>query len=234
MRLTVGPLPASVYWRRRAIVLGAVLLPVLLIAYACGAFDSTPASKERTDPSASRSPVSYPTEEPSAQPSEDDGSVGAGDATGPPAGGDSGGAPGGGLPAGEVPQCADSDLSIAPKPVRTRTPKGARLQIRLVITNISDRPCSRDVGADQQEIRVMQGKQRIWSSDDCDPQHGQHIEVLPSQQPIERFWVAWDGRTSAPECRGERKVAPAGTYTVFARLGDLMSEPVTIEVVDPA
>ncbi|HEX7744092.1 MAG TPA: hypothetical protein VF462_02355, partial [Micromonosporaceae bacterium] len=35
MRLTVGPLPPAVYWRRRAVVLGAILLFVLVLMYSC-------------------------------------------------------------------------------------------------------------------------------------------------------------------------------------------------------
>ena len=35
MRLTVGPLPSAVYWRRRAVVLGALLLLVIVLVYSC-------------------------------------------------------------------------------------------------------------------------------------------------------------------------------------------------------
>ena len=36
MNLTVGPLPPAVYWRRRAVVVGVLLVLVLLVTYACG------------------------------------------------------------------------------------------------------------------------------------------------------------------------------------------------------
>ena len=36
MRTTVGPLPPAVYWRRRAVVLGALLLAAVLLFVACG------------------------------------------------------------------------------------------------------------------------------------------------------------------------------------------------------
>src|SRR3712207_1808921 len=35
MRMTVGPLPPAVYWRRRALVLGAVLAVLLVLVYSC-------------------------------------------------------------------------------------------------------------------------------------------------------------------------------------------------------
>jgi hypothetical protein len=130
-----------------------------------------------------------------------------------------------------VPTCANADLEIKPKPADTQTPKGARLRIDLVIANISDRPCKRDIGADQQEIWLTRDGERIWSSDDCNPQRGSYVEVLAPDDPVERFWVTWDGRTSAPKCEGDREVAPEGSYSVRARLGDLKSDPVTIKVV---
>src|SRR4051812_40387555 len=35
MRATVGPLPSAVYWRRRAVVLGAVLLSIIVLFVSC-------------------------------------------------------------------------------------------------------------------------------------------------------------------------------------------------------
>ena len=35
MRLTVGPLPPAVYWRRRAVVLGGVIAVIFTLTYAC-------------------------------------------------------------------------------------------------------------------------------------------------------------------------------------------------------
>src|SRR2546427_6332927 len=52
MNLTVGPLPPAVYWRRRAIVAGALLVLVLLVSYACSGSDgSTAAGQQPTGPS---------------------------------------------------------------------------------------------------------------------------------------------------------------------------------------
>src|SRR5262245_15497729 len=40
MRLTVGPLPAAIYWRRRAVVLVGLAIVTLIVAYACGGSSS--------------------------------------------------------------------------------------------------------------------------------------------------------------------------------------------------
>jgi hypothetical protein len=39
MRSTVGPLPPAVYWRRRALVLGVLLLIVIALFVSCGGED---------------------------------------------------------------------------------------------------------------------------------------------------------------------------------------------------
>jgi hypothetical protein len=130
-----------------------------------------------------------------------------------------------------VPTCANTDLEIKPKPAETQSPVGARLRIYLVINNISDRACERDIGADEQEIWITREGERIWSSDDCNPQRGSYLEVLLPDDPIDkRFYVNWEGQTSAPKCEGGSKVLE-GSYSVRARLGDLNSDPVTIKVV---
>ena len=41
-RSPVGPLPSSVYWRRRLVVLGVPLFVILLVAYACSGSSGTP------------------------------------------------------------------------------------------------------------------------------------------------------------------------------------------------
>src|SRR3954452_12972344 len=48
MRLTVGPLPAAVYWRRRAVVLVGLAVLVLIASYACGGPTTSNAGAQRT------------------------------------------------------------------------------------------------------------------------------------------------------------------------------------------
>ena len=47
MRLTVGPLPAAVYWRRRAVVLVGLAILVLIVSYACGGPASSGSAQTR-------------------------------------------------------------------------------------------------------------------------------------------------------------------------------------------
>src|SRR4051794_26635325 len=59
MNLTVGPLPAAVYWRRRAVVLGVLAVVVLLFVAMCGGTgeSKTPGA---TNPTHTGSPTSSP------------------------------------------------------------------------------------------------------------------------------------------------------------------------------
>ena len=57
MRLVVGRLPASVYWRRRVMVLAGALLGVLIVVYSCNASGKTsPASTPSNSPTRQASP----------------------------------------------------------------------------------------------------------------------------------------------------------------------------------
>ena len=229
MKLTVGPLPPAVYWRRRAVVLAGVLAIVLLLVYSCGGSgsDANPTSDDaKTKGSPTPSGITYPSEEPQASDDPDASPPGSGDSSG-----GEGSSSGGSVSVDDAPQCADSELSVAAQPARRETPEGARLKVTLVFTNISDRPCKRDIGADEQEVRLLDGDKRLWSSDDCRPQQGSQVEVLYPDRPVRRFWVTWDGKSSAPKCEGDRKVVDAGMYELVARLGAITSQPVKLKVV---
>ncbi|MFY1634646.1 hypothetical protein ACN27F_15440 [Solwaraspora sp. WMMB335] len=100
MRLTVGPLPPAIYWRRRAVVLGAVLLLVFIVVYSCvGSNQAGVDTRATPTPSASNGILTPSTSSPSptdgtgGDGSDDGTSGGDGDATGS---GDTGGAPAGG------------------------------------------------------------------------------------------------------------------------------------------
>ena len=77
--------------------------------------------------------------------------------------------------------CTDAEISVKAVPAKTTMAAGAEVQITLLVKNISNRSCSRDVGADQQELRVVLGAEKIWSSDDCDGPTGTEIENVSAQ-----------------------------------------------------
>ena len=220
MRLTVGPLPSAVYWRRRAVVLGAVLLLALAVSYTC----SGPKS-QATSPQSSASPSVKPSPKASAvvQPAE---------LTSP-------------SPAASVPPvvetsadpraCTDAELRITAKPVATSVSRGDDVLIYLLIKNISSRTCTRDIGPDLQELRVVEGADKIWSSDDCGTARGSNVRSFIPNFEVS-FNVDWNGKMSTT-CTGTGAsrtpagpVPDAGRYQVLGRVGTAQSKPVTITI----
>lgn len=227
MRLTVGPLPPAVYWRRRAIVLTIVLSVIFVFVYACsnGPGDRKEAAQgqplpARSGPTASGSASASPGA--SGSPATGSASPGRRSASPP-------GAAPAGQPTGQT--CTDQEMQVTPGVQPVDAPRGGTVQLTIKIKNIGKRTCKRDVGADQQEIRIIQGggSAKVWSSDDCNPRRGSNLQ--PFDPGLERsFSVTWNGRTSS-KCDGNRAMGPlppTGEYEVFARLGSKLSSPVTL------
>jgi hypothetical protein len=116
------------------------------------------------------------------------------------------------------------------------TPNGQKIvggsfpyQFTLRIKNISDRTCKRDVGADPQELHIMQNGQALWSSDSCQTAHGQP-DVRTFQPGIEAmFTIGWDG-TVGTACNNNKQKAGPGTYQVVAKLDTKLSAPTNFTV----
>lgn len=234
MRLTVGPLPASVYWRRRAIVLAGALLVLFLIAQACmaatagggrGAGDNPP------DPPATGAATPDPTGTGDAGAADQSGSTEP-DGDDPAAAGDGSG-DGAGQPA-QAPsgdQCTDDEIRVTALAERTEFTPGDPVQLTIVIRNDSDRTCRRDIGGDLRELSLVlgTGAERVWSSRDCGGPEGSDERQLPPDFESSYFLV-WNGRAS-DTCDGDEPGGDhvaAGEYQLFARLGTDHSEPVTL------
>ena len=234
----VGPLPASVYWRRRAVAL-AVVLGVLLLGWLAlpGGGDSgdrqpTAGAAGLPTPSGSDAPPSLSATPPTGDPGRAGDGSGVGAGTGPATGtvpaATTAPAPSTGSPAAPEP-CPDSALSVTLAPERPVYQVGESPVLDLQVRNVSDIACARDLGAAQQEILLYRGTQRLWSSNDCYPEGERRFEVL-APGAGENFSVTWSGLSSRPKCAGERTRVGAGSYTLVGRLGTLVSErsPITL------
>src|SRR4051812_24789233 len=60
MRTTVGPLPSAVYWRRRAVVLGAVLLGIIVLFVSCSGGDKNDKRGQGGGSNTSQAPTPEP------------------------------------------------------------------------------------------------------------------------------------------------------------------------------
>jgi hypothetical protein len=225
MRLTVGPLPSAVYWRRRAIVLGALFIVLLVLFTTCrggggsGAAKTSASSTPTADtseapatPDAEQSPAVTPTQAPTTEAPAAPPAATTGAPALPPPGG-----------------CTDAEIKVTPVPSVTKAPAGQTIVIKLRIKNESERQCNRDVGPDEQEIYIKKGAETVWSSDRCSTFRGSEIKPFPRNHEME-FQVTWNGQQSTGCDNGAANgSAPnPGDYQVFGRLGTDRSTPVKL------
>jgi hypothetical protein len=223
----VGPLPASVYWRRRALAL-AVVIVVLLLGWAVlpGGGNDEPRDAAGAAGSASPTvPAAAPTELTASPPSDDPGRPGDGDAV------DAGGATATtSAPAPTTPKppppapkaCADAALQVTVAPRHPAYSVGQSPILDLRVRNVSALACTRDLGAGQQEIVLFRGTLRLWSSNDCFPDSTRSVQLL-RPGAVQTSSVTWSGLVSRPKCAGTRTRVGPGTYALVARLGTIVS-----------
>lgn len=198
----LGPLPASTYWRRRLALLAVLVLLLLLALKACGGSDPKPQSLAGPSPSpsaivkASLKPAAQPSASP-AQPSPSP------------------------SPAAPKP-CSDSVLQVTTVADAASYNSGAAPRFTLTVRNTGTVACTRALGPDAVELRVLSGEDRIWSSDDCNDAKGQGVLTLPAGQGRATI-VQWPGKRTKPGCQ-IGAVAQPGTYRVIARVGDLVRQ----------
>ena len=223
MKLTVGPLPPAVYWRRRAIVLGVCVgVVVLLLAYACSGGSKASDKGNKAAASQSATPTGTggtpgPSTGPSATPPPTTVPSGT-PAAAPPQGGTA------------VTACGDGDLQLVPSLSAPSIPAGGSVMVKLKIRNVSNRTCSRDVGPGPQELRVLQNGSLIWSSDHCNLRQDSDVRSYPPSGESEFGPVRWDANRSAAGCPTPLATADKGDYEFIWRVGSKESTPVPIKV----
>ncbi|RZT88820.1 hypothetical protein EV383_5770 [Pseudonocardia sediminis] len=272
----VGPLPASVYWRRRMLAVGATLLGLFGLLWLATALILPPADDSSTDRAAqieqqnpadqnrqtggtpaAGTPASGPVNPapPTSPASVTPAAPGTpGLAGAPPAGAATGSSTGPASPnAGPVdetvrpddtprpavvvppsgpspptgpPPCTDRMIKVGAEVGQPEYKVGARPVLRLVVTNVSGQACVRDLDGTLQEIVVWSGdgKNRLWSSNDCSNPASDDLRTLVPGQPV-AFAVTWSGLGSVPGCGVARDRLPAGAYRVLTRLGPVISDP---------
>ncbi|GAA1822339.1 hypothetical protein GCM10009682_48320 [Luedemannella flava] len=232
MRLTVGPLPAAVYWRRRAVVLTAIVLVLMVIFYSC----SGPAGKATTGAAATPTP-SAEAVEPTASEAVLVPTVEAPATTSPapspsaftlPTGG------GGATVAAQGGACTDTEMVVTATPASGKAAAGATIDFTIKFRNNSQRSCTRDIGADAQELRLMDGQKVIWSSDDCSPRHGSDVRKFAPDDAV-AFTLTWNGKrsrsgTGEKVCTAGATAPAIGAYQLVGRLGTAYSSPTALRL----
>jgi hypothetical protein len=203
----VGPLPAAVYWRRRAVAAGgcafSLVLLVWIISGLVGNADEHPVhgvagSRElAASPSSSSPPSSTRAAAPSSTSS-----------LAPP-------------PPAPLRRCPDSVLEVVARPDAPDYRVGEQPLLRMRLVNRGTVPCTRDVSRRLRELVIAPvGGTRVWSSNDCFHPAGTDLRTLLPGKPL-RFSLNWAGRTSAPGCPAERVMVKPGRYLVAGKLGEI-------------
>jgi hypothetical protein len=202
----VGSLPQGVYWFRRCLVAGVVLVVLLGGWWVLGSFggQGSAASSPPATPTGSHTPASSATSSPSVthRPSATKSSAtAAGPAT-----------------------CPDSVIRVLAVTSEASYSAGAAAKLTVQVTNTSAVPCKRDLGQAALELLVYAGKTRVWSSDDCNPGGGHAVVTMKAGQTFSST-VQWARQTSVPGCPSARPTAAPGAYQLVARSLALRSAP---------
>jgi hypothetical protein len=196
----VGPLPASTYWQRRALLAAAAVLVLALLSTLLSGGDDAP-DRLAAVPGATSAPTGSVLPAPPSAPS----------ASSP--------AP----TSGSLPICPPGALKVEALVDAPSAPVGGRPRLSLRVTNTGRSVCTRDLGQAAIELLVFSGSDRIWSSDDCAPGGPSDVTALQPGEAATRR-ATWDGRRSLPGCKGPKAEAQAGTYRVQGRVGQLRVE----------
>lgn len=206
----VGDLSASVYWRRRVLLLAAFALAVVSL-YAV-LFHHNADNKATSGSSAPPSQTTGGTSGGATTSSQSSSSTAAtspsqsSTTTAPPA------------------ACTAAQLAIAAATDKPTYAVGDRPKVALLVTNNGTAPCVTDLADQQIELRVFSGSARVWGSHDCAIEPGTSKETLPVGQQIRRE-IEWSGLSSQPGCTGIRQRVSAGSYTLFALLNGHQGKP---------
>lgn len=230
-----GPEPASTYWLRRALVAGVlavlVAIVVALIPHASRPRQAVPApaaSTTATVPDATPSMTSVAPVEPTVSPTAHHSSAGKSSA----------------LPTSSRPTTSsDSTTSSksAKKVLPTKPPTPAlcdssnlrptltgqpRLHVKqsnmfnLSLINGGQSTCRVSVNAENFELKIYSGKDKIWTSGDCSTSV-RSIDLDVATQKAAVWRMTWNGRRSAAGCKSRPEIPKPGTYVATAQLADV-------------
>ncbi|MCT2007914.1 hypothetical protein M3C74_08065 [Micrococcus lylae] len=249
-------------FRRRRIVFGVVALAVVvllvlagialgglisrLVQDITGESDPGPAAVSATPtPSASPGPSEEPSSgpSPSGSASDDAGGSGSAEPTESPSGKPSDDAgdkpsdepspsPSSTAPEALEPPCRGSAIQVTAGTDKTVYDRGERPELALKVMNLSQEPCTLNVGTTEQvfEVTTAEGDD-VFSTEICqaDPQD-QDMVLVPHDEQTALF--EWNRRNSEKDCTERGELVDPGSYRLTVTLGDHSSQPVAFRLTD--
>jgi hypothetical protein len=204
--LTRGPLPSSVYWRRRLILLTVSLVLLIGIArFLGGGSDGRSDSSAATVSTSTRPTVTVtvsPTTVSSAPalpgvPGRHTAPV-VPTTTAPP------------TPTGD---CAPADIVAVP--TVTGAYAGSPVTVALQLRTRTTPACTWRVTRDAVQVRISRGGLRVWSTALC-PQAVPAADLVVRRDTTTTLALTWDGHRSDQSCSVHTPWAPPGRYSIVA------------------
>ncbi|KUJ67582.1 hypothetical protein ACZ90_27475 [Streptomyces albus subsp. albus] len=256
LRNPIGPLPSSIYWRRRAVAVLLVALLAMLVVWALGLGGSGGGKKDDSKGTGSGGAASTITPGPSSTAPVHSGRPGGRDEASPGTGGDddtggngadggSGGSGGAGqgigsgdgpiVPAGSaLPDCRAGAVELTVRSVKKGKVKndyapGEKPTFELVVKNSSVTACKVDFGHGSASLTITNGDNKhVWSTADCPKGAAVAYIEVPGRGETTRS-VEWDRKRSTENCAKPTGSASAGpdTYLVEAKVGHLAAAQVS-------
>lgn len=228
--LTRGPLPARVYWRRRAAVLGTALLLVVGIARLLGgSSDGSDGVEQAVQSAAETSTSATPSGAASSSAVAPTDDATAGTAKGKNGKGKKGkkkAKPSPTQPVLAEPDgiCRGSDVTVTPEVVGAVA--GRPVTIRFLLRTISAEACTWQVSRNTLTVAITSGKDAIWSSRQC-PGAIPAREVVVRKAATSTVEMSWSARRSDDDCSRLTAWAMPGWYHVTASA--LGGEPADVQ-----
>jgi len=204
MAMTRGPLPSSVYWRRRLMVLTLALVLVVVIAKLLGGgSDGRSGHAAEQVASDAHSAVTV-TVTPSPSDSGQSPNV-----TVPAA---SGSASGTALPAPSG-DCNPADVTVTPSV--TDAYVGRPVTVDLELRTKTAPACTWSVSPQTLQVRISKGGVTVWSTLDC-PKSISPSTVTVYHDAVSKVALRWLGHRSDETCSVHTPWATRGTYQITA------------------
>lgn len=205
-----GPLPASVYRRRRLVVLGALVAVIVLVVVLIVSITSRSAGESTA---ASPTPTSTPSEAqaPSEAPVATTAPIDEAATTDP----------------GSAAACTADQITVEAVVNGTSFAAGELPQLSLSVTNTGSAACTMNAGTSQQVFTVSSGDEPYWTSTDCQTAPSdQQVLLEPGKTVASNPAITWDRTRSAPDtCDAARDPVPAGgaSYHLNTSIGGFAS-----------
>lgn len=132
----------------------------------------------------------------------------------------------------EPQECADEAIQVRARIDKKSVPAGSKPKLTLVIRNVGDVPCMREVGPRANELAITSGGYSVWTSKDCNASRKSNVLLL---EPGKRAatTIRWNGRLSKKGCPDKTAAAKPGSYELVGRNGDVTSKKARFSIFNP-